>query len=159
MMIYASAMRIAMVHFRTPRKLTIRRFTTTQCLCAARPCAPGRRRRSAASPRQQISARYRGHGTDLAKVPEFQRHDSDTGSPEAQVARLPARVEQLTAHLKQHKTDYSTTRGLMAILSKRKQLLKYLRSNDKEAYERCLAGSASVRSSSASGVMYIFLGS
>lgn len=89
---------------------------------------------------QQISARYRGHGTDLAKVPEYQRHDADTGSPEAQVARLTARVEQLTAHLKQHKTDYSTTRGLMAILSKRKQLLKYLRSNDKEAYERCLAG-------------------
>lgn len=89
---------------------------------------------------QQISARYRGHGTDLAKVPEFQRHDADTGSPEAQVARLTARVAQLTAHLKQHKTDYSTTRGLMAILSKRKQLLKYLRSNDKEAYERCVAG-------------------
>ena len=37
---------------------------------------------------QQISARYRGHGTDLAKVPEYQRHDADTGSPEAQVARL-----------------------------------------------------------------------
>lgn len=81
-----------------------------------------------------------GYGRERAKVPEYQRHDADTGSPEAQVARLTARVEQLTAHLKQHKTDYSTTRGLMAILSKRKQLLKYLRSNDKEAYERCLAG-------------------
>jgi len=76
----------------------------------------------------------------MTKVPEFQRHETDTGSPEAQVARLSARVEQLTEHLREHKTDFSTRRGLMAILSKRKQLLKYLRSNDKDAYERCVAG-------------------
>jgi small subunit ribosomal protein S15 len=94
-------------------------------------------RRAAAQP---ISAKYRGHGTDLTKVPEYQRHDSDTGSPEAQVARLSARVEQLTEHLREHKTDFSTRRGLMAILSKRKQLLKYLRANDRAAYDRCVQG-------------------
>lgn len=93
-------------------------------------------RRTAAQP---ISARYRGNGTDLSKIPDFQRHASDTGSPEAQIARLSARVEQLTEHLRVHKTDFSTRRGLMAILSKRKQMLKYLRANDKAAYERCLA--------------------
>jgi small subunit ribosomal protein S15 len=47
-------------------------------------------------------------------------------------------VIQLTDHLRVHKTDYSTRRGLMAVLSKRKQLLKYLRSKDKAAYERCI---------------------
>ena len=89
---------------------------------------------------QAICARYRGHGTDLSQVPEFQRHEKDSGSPESQVARLSARVLQLTEHLREHKTDYSTRRGLMAILSKRKQLLKYLRSNDKAAYDRCIEG-------------------
>lgn len=84
------------------------------------------------------SARYRGHGTDLSKVPDFQRHENDSGSPEAQIARMSARVIQLTDHLRVHKTDYSTRRGLMAVLSKRKQLLKYLRSKDKAAYERCI---------------------
>ncbi len=93
-------------------------------------------RRSVAQP---ISAKYRGHGTDLSKVPDFQRHENDSGSPEAQIARMSARVLQLTEHLREHKTDYSTRRGLMAILSKRKQLLKYLRSKDKAAYERCLS--------------------
>ncbi|KAI8104721.1 hypothetical protein M9434_003274 [Picochlorum sp. BPE23] len=92
-------------------------------------------RRSIAQP---ISAKYRGHGTDLSKVPDFQRHENDSGSPEAQIARMSARVIQLTDHLRVHKTDYSTRRGLMAVLSKRKQLLKYLRSKDKAAYERCI---------------------
>ena len=86
------------------------------------------------------SAKYRGHGTDLSKVDQFERHENDTGSPEAQVARLTARVEQLTAHLKIHSKDYSTRRGLMRILSKRKQMLIYLRDNDKATYERCLQG-------------------
>lgn len=72
------------------------------------------------------SARYRGHGTDLSKVPQFTRHGSDSGSPEVQIARLSARVQQLTVHLEQHKKDYSTRRGLLSILSQRKQMLLYL---------------------------------
>lgn len=75
----------------------------------------------------------------MSKVAGFARHESDTGSPEAQIARLSARVQQLTAHLKIHKKDYSTRRGLMTVLSKRKQLLIYLRNKDRPAYERCLA--------------------
>jgi small subunit ribosomal protein S15 len=59
-------------------------------------------------------------------VASFERSPADTGSPEVQVARLSARVAQLTAHLQQHRKDYSTRRGLMAVLSQRKQLLTYL---------------------------------
>ncbi len=72
------------------------------------------------------SARYRGHGTDLSKVPQFQRHEGDSGSPEVQIARMSARVLQLTAHLEQHKKDYATRRGLLQILSQRKQMMLYL---------------------------------
>jgi small subunit ribosomal protein S15 len=72
------------------------------------------------------SARYRGHGTDLAKVPQFERHGKDSGSPEVQVARLSARVLQLTEHLQEHKKDYASRRGLLAVLSQRKQMLIYL---------------------------------
>lgn len=77
--------------------------------CAPRPPAPllGRSRPSclpdlhASRPRlpNLCSARYRGEGTDLSKVPPFQRHGSDSGSPEVQIARLSARVLQLTEHL------------------------------------------------------------
>lgn len=72
------------------------------------------------------SARYRGQGTDLSKVPQYKRHDSDSGSAEVQIARLSARVLQLTEHLAEHKKDFSTRRGLLTVLSKRKQMLLYL---------------------------------
>ena len=85
------------------------------------------------------SARYRGHGTDLAKVPQFQRHGNDSGSPEVQIARMSARVLQLTEHLAEHKKDYSTRRGLLAVLSQRKQMLLYLQ------VRRCWAGWAGWR--------------
>ena len=75
----------------------------------------------------------------MSKVPAFQRHENDSGSPEAQVARLSARVLQLTSHLQQHKKDFATRRGLMAILSQRKQMLLYLQRTDRACYDRCLA--------------------
>lgn len=145
-------------------------------------------------PAALCSARYRGEGTDLSKVPAFERHGSDSGSPEVQIARLSARVQQLTQHLEvrarcplveagsasihaapaggaahqlllraagchwpvwcvrstrlasactliwlltvlppsthapaqAHKKDYSSRRGLLAVLSQRKQLMLYL---------------------------------
>jgi small subunit ribosomal protein S15 len=86
--------------------------------CSPAPCLPA----AAAT----CSARYRGHGTDLAKVPQFQRHGKDSGSPEVQIARMSARVLQLTEHLAEHKKDFSTRRGLLAVLSQRKQMLLYL---------------------------------
>ena len=89
-------------------------------------------------PPPYCSARYRGKGTDLAKVDAFKKHDSDSGSAEVQVARMSARVLQLTAHLQTHKKDFSTRRGLMAILSQRKQMLLYLQRTDRATYDRCL---------------------
>ena len=77
-------------------------------------------------PPRPCSARYRGGGTDLSKVADYERSPSDSGSPEVQIARMSARVLQLTRHLAEHKKDYSTRRGLLAILSQRKQMMLYL---------------------------------
>uniref|UniRef100_A0A061S674 30S ribosomal protein S15 n=1 Tax=Tetraselmis sp. GSL018 TaxID=582737 RepID=A0A061S674_9CHLO len=86
-----------------------------------------------------VSARYRGKGTDLSKVASFQKSPNDTGSTAVQIARISARVEQLTAHLKIHKKDYSTQRGLQMLLGQRKSLLKYLYSQNKEEYLRVVS--------------------
>lgn len=75
----------------------------------------------------------------MSAVPAFQKNENDTGSAGAQIARLSARVLQLTAHLQEHKKDFSTRRGLMAILSQRKQMMIYLQRTNPQEYERCLA--------------------
>ena len=63
-------------------------------------------------------------------VEEFGRHESDTGSAEVQVAILTERINQLADHLKNHKKDFSSRRGLLKLVGKRSALLKYLiRSN------------------------------
>ncbi len=63
-------------------------------------------------------------------VEEFGRHESDTGSAEVQVAILTERINQLADHLKNHKKDFSSRRGLLKLVGKRSGLLKYLiRSN------------------------------
>lgn len=85
------------------------------------------------------SARYRGKGTDLTKVEGFKKTSDDTGSAEYQIARLSARVLQLTSHLQKHTKDYSTRRGLMAILSQRKQLMLYLQRTNRAEYDRICA--------------------
>ncbi|KAL6784859.1 PRPS15 [Auxenochlorella protothecoides x Auxenochlorella symbiontica] len=94
--------------------------------------------RTGPPPSLQISARYRGKGTDLSRVPAFQRSPTDSGSSEVQIARLTARVAQLTVHLQEHKKDYASRRGLMQVLSRRKQLLLYLQSTDRPKYEHVL---------------------
>ena len=71
-------------------------------------------------------ARYRGAGTDLSKVPAFKRHEEDCGSTEVQIARLTARVVQLTSHLKVHRKDFGATRGLVKMLGQRRRLMTYL---------------------------------
>lgn len=100
-------------------------------------------RRIVAAPRTYqpltISARYRGKGSDLTAVAQFKRTEADVGSPEIQIAQLSARVTQLTAHLAAHRKDYSTRRGLMQILSRRKRLLEYLQKTDRPKYESVLA--------------------
>lgn len=73
------------------------------------------------------SASYKNkENVDLSKVPAFAQHEKDVGSTEVQIARLTARVEQISSHLKTNRKDYSGQRGLQQVLSQRKKLLQYL---------------------------------
>ena len=65
---------------------------------------------------------------------EYATVENDTGSPEVQVAMLTRRISDLTEHLKQHKHDHHTRRGLLALVGRRRRLLKYLASVDVARY-------------------------
>lgn len=65
---------------------------------------------------------------------EFARHKNDTGSPEVQVAILTKRIEQLTDHLRTHKHDESSRRGLLKLVGRRRRLLAYIRSKDYQRF-------------------------
>jgi small subunit ribosomal protein S15 len=67
-----------------------------------------------------------------------QRHKSDTGSPEVQIALLSERISLLTGHFKTHKKDHSSRRGLLILVAKRRRLLTYLRDNDPDSYKALL---------------------
>jgi len=67
-------------------------------------------------------------------ISEYRRHEGDTGSPEVQVAILTEQIRDLTEHLKQHKHDYSSRRGLLQMVSKRSRLTKYLQQVDRGRY-------------------------
>ena len=72
-------------------------------------------------------------------------HDGDTGSPEVQVALLTARINHLTDHLREHKKDFHSRRGLMMMVGRRKRMLAYLSNTDIERY-RTLVGRLGIRS-------------
>ena len=65
---------------------------------------------------------------------EYGLHETDTGSPEAQIAMLTKRISDLTEHLKQHKHDHHSRRGLLLLVGQRRRLLNYLRDTDIERY-------------------------
>lgn len=65
---------------------------------------------------------------------EFSRHEKDTGSPEVQVAILTKRIEQLTDHLRTHKHDESSRRGLLKMVGRRRRMLDYIRRKDFQRY-------------------------
>jgi small subunit ribosomal protein S15 len=67
---------------------------------------------------------------------EFARHEGDTGSPEVQIAILTSRISLLTDHLREHKHDESSRRGLLKMVGRRRRLLAYIRRRD---YQRYLA--------------------
>jgi len=67
-------------------------------------------------------------------IGEFRRDAKDTGSPEVQVAVLTERMKELNVHLKQHKHDFASRRGLLKMVSTRNRLLKYLRETKRETY-------------------------
>jgi small subunit ribosomal protein S15 len=72
-------------------------------------------------------------------VQAHRRHDGDTGSAEVQIAILTSRITQLTEHLKTHKKDHSSRRGLLRMVGKRSGLLKFLSHNDRERYLATIA--------------------
>ncbi len=74
-----------------------------------------------------------------AVITAHKKHDSDTGSPEVQIAILTARITDLNDHLKAHKHDHHTRRGLLMMVGRRRRLLDYVRKNDVERYRSILA--------------------
>jgi len=64
----------------------------------------------------------------------FQRHERDTGSPEVQIALLTERINRLTEHMKKHKKDVHSRRGLISMVNKRRRLLEYLKETDYDRY-------------------------
>jgi small subunit ribosomal protein S15 len=71
-------------------------------------------------------------------VTDYRQHDKDTGSPEVQVALLTERITELTEHLKLHKKDHASRRGLLKMVGKRSRLLKYLTSLDRDRYQKLI---------------------
>ncbi|MGI6620013.1 MAG: 30S ribosomal protein S15 [Bacillota bacterium] len=69
-----------------------------------------------------------------AIIDEFKRHENDTGSPEVQIALLTARIAYLTEHLKVHKKDHHSRRGLLKMVGQRRALLNYLQKESPERY-------------------------
>ena len=72
-------------------------------------------------------------------IKEYQRKDGDAGCPEVQIALLTARIAQLTEHLRGHKHDYASQRGLLMMVGKRNRLLRYLRRTDRVAYQALIS--------------------
>jgi small subunit ribosomal protein S15 len=67
-------------------------------------------------------------------IQRFAKHEGDTGSPEVQVALLTARINELTEHLRDHKKDHHSRRGLLKLVGQRRRLLGYLRRHDISRY-------------------------
>lgn len=72
-------------------------------------------------------------------IGEYRLHDTDTGSPEVQIALLTQRINHLTEHLKSHKKDHHSRRGLLMLVGRRRRLLDYVKANDVERYRGLIA--------------------
>ena len=73
-----------------------------------------------------------------AIMAEFKLHDSDTGSPEVQVALITQRIKDITEHLKVHTKDFHTRRGLLKLIGQRRRLLDYMQDKDIERYRKVI---------------------
>ena len=73
-------------------------------------------------------------------IEKYRLHESDTGSPEVQVALLSERISYLTGHFKVHKKDHHSRRGLLKLVGQRRRLLDYLKSKDVERYKALIGG-------------------
>jgi small subunit ribosomal protein S15 len=74
-----------------------------------------------------------------ATISEHRLHETDTGSAEVQIAILTERIRHLTEHMKVHKKDFHSQRGLLMLVGRRRRLLDYLRRNDVERYRSIIA--------------------
>ena len=72
-------------------------------------------------------------------VDAYRTHDTDTGSPEVQIALLSERIGQLTGHFQTHQKDHGSRRGLLMLVSRRRRLLDYLKKHDSEGYKTIIA--------------------
>ncbi|MBT8452249.1 MAG: 30S ribosomal protein S15 [Deltaproteobacteria bacterium] len=72
-------------------------------------------------------------------IGQFRNHDTDTGSPEVQIAILSERINYLTDHFKTHKKDHHSRRGLLKMVSQRRRLLDYVRGRDVERYRKIIS--------------------
>ncbi len=73
-----------------------------------------------------------------AIINKYARHAKDTGSPEVQIAILTERIKQITEHLKEHKKDFSSRRGLIKLVGQRSALLKYISKNRNDVYKKLI---------------------
>jgi len=71
-------------------------------------------------------------------IRKYQRAESDTGSPEVQVALLTRRIDSLTLHFKSHAKDHASRRGLLKMVGQRRRLLEYLKRNDRSKYSQLI---------------------
>jgi small subunit ribosomal protein S15 len=72
-------------------------------------------------------------------INKFKTHATDTGSPQVQIAILTEEVKELTGHLRTHKKDFSSRRGLIKKVSERRRLMKYLKREDAKAYDELMS--------------------
>ncbi len=72
-------------------------------------------------------------------IKDYSRGEADTGSPEVQVALLSARISELTEHFSEHKKDHHSRQGLLKMVNKRRKLLDYVKSKDKERYRELIS--------------------
>jgi small subunit ribosomal protein S15 len=93
---------------------------------------------------QELSAAVLATAKKTEVITRFRTHDSDTGSPEVQIAILSERIGELTEHFKLHKKDHASRRGLLMLVSKRRRLLDYLKTNNSDRY-RDVIGKLGIR--------------
>lgn len=71
-------------------------------------------------------------------IKKFQTHEKDTGSPQVQIALLTSEIKELLAHLKDHKKDYSSRRGLLRKVNERRKLMRYLKHENQKIYDKLI---------------------
>ena len=71
-------------------------------------------------------------------IEKFRLHETDTGSPQVQIALLTNRINQLSAHFQAHKKDFTSRHGLLKMVSRRRRLLEYLKGYDEDSYRKVL---------------------